>query len=505
VYLISKKLVLVSAYFITAACAVYAQASGDRTGGQKLSERLVRVPGAAAAKSSGTLEVAVSAASNGVVTVEGRFAGGSSESDLSFRDSYADASGLAKRISKLVLRGKDGAPLSFRQFGSSDFVAPEPIGSFTYSVNLSIPKDINSTAHVSWLTHERGLLMPGDLLPRTEGQVKIRLAVPDGWMIRSTEQTATDGAFVTDDPRAAVFFVGAGFREKSIQSNGAAASLLLAGEWQFSDDEAAGAVSEIIEEHIQVFGGIAAARVQLILLPFPGEAAADRWRAETRGSTVTIISSPAGFKSAALNRLREQLRHEIFHLWIPNALRLIGEYDWFYEGFALYQALKIGLRLNHIRFDDFLATLARAYDLARSQNVSLADPAVNRWASNGIYARGLVAAFLCDVRLLNNKQPGVDEIVREVFVKFGQSSNVTEDGNTAIPSLLGTKPELRQIVADYVKGAKLIEWSDELNMAGITFGQSSSGSELKVKDKPNGRQKALLDKLGYNQWRKSPR
>jgi hypothetical protein len=41
--------------------------------------------------------------------------------------------------------------------------------------------------------------------------------------------------------------------------------------------------------------------------------------------------------------------HEVLHLWVPNALRLHGDYDWFFEGFTLYTALLTALELKATR------------------------------------------------------------------------------------------------------------------------------------------------------------
>ena len=54
--------------------------------------------------------------------------------------------------------------------------------------------------------------------------------------------------------------------------------------------------------------------------------------------------------------------HEVLHLWVPNALQLRGDYDWFFEGFTLYTALLTALDLKAIDFREYLDTLARVYD-----------------------------------------------------------------------------------------------------------------------------------------------
>src|SRR6185295_3042305 len=158
--------------------------------------------------------------------------------------------------------------------------------------------------------------------------------------------------------------------------------LNISGEWLFSDDEMATMAASIFKEHERVFGAVSVSEFCIGVRRFPIPVVTGNWEAETRGNNITIISSDMPFKSQSLQRLHEQLRHEIFHLWIPNGIRLAGNYDWFYEGFALYVSLKSGVLLNRIRFEDFLDTLARAYTLDSFQNprISLIDASKKRWS-----------------------------------------------------------------------------------------------------------------------------
>ena len=80
------------------------------------------------------------------------------------------------------------------------------------------------------------------------------------------------------------------------------------------------------------------------------------------------------------------MSHELFHLWVPNSLQLAGDYDWFFEGFTLYQALRTDLRLGLISFNDYLETIARVYDsyLAASDRdaLSLIEASERRWTTS---------------------------------------------------------------------------------------------------------------------------
>jgi predicted metalloprotease with PDZ domain len=215
------------------------------------------------------------------------------------------------------------------------------------------------------------------------------------------------------------------------------------------------------------------------------------------------------FKTLSLQSLHEQLRHELFHLWIPNNLALKGNYDWFYEGFTVYHALRTGLAMNQIRFEDFLSTLAEAYNLdnLQTQKVSLVESSKNRWnsANPQVYARGMLIAFLCDLRLLKTSKNSrsINNLMQEIYLKH-RVSNKPVDGNAAILTILKSYAELDSIVEIYIKGTENINWKTDLESAGIKIKDENSLVKLSVSTKLKGNQKDLLNELGYNNWRKSP-
>jgi predicted metalloprotease with PDZ domain len=87
-----------------------------------------------------------------------------------------------------------------------------------------------------------------------------------------------------------------------------------------------------------------------------------------------LLSGRAPSKVAALSRLSVPLTHELFHLWVPNALALEGDYDWFYEGFTMYQAMRAAGRLNLLTFEDFLNSIGRVFDAYAFSSVGPAHP-----------------------------------------------------------------------------------------------------------------------------------
>ena len=306
----------------------------------------------------------------------------------------------------------------------------------------------------------------------------------------------------------AIFPIGKDWREHEFLNGKSSLNLAISGEWKFSDAEAMQVIKEITAEYRTLLGEMPFEKVQIILTRFPAETKFGRWEAETRGATVTIFSGDMAFKTQSLQLLHEQLRHELFHLWMPNNLALTGNYDWFYEGFTVYQALRTGVAMNRIRFEDYLDTLAQAYnsDVLQNNRSSLIVSANNRrnGAHKQIYARGMLIAFLCDAALLRASQGkrSIAQIFQEIYRKHRVPSE-PEEGNAAILKVLRNYSELNAIIEKYIVGADKINWETDLKSIGIEAKEENYVVRLSVKAKLNGGQKDLLDKLGYNNWRKT--
>ena len=432
--------------------------------------------------------------------------------NLSFLNSYTNIENLAARISDVNLFDKSGQKVNYKKFADGEFVADSAFQSWSYRTNLKISNNLSASAHVSWISDDGGILMPGDLLPELaeKTSAKIVFELPNDWRVANSGKNLGENTFYVSDVEKAVFYVGKNWREKEINAGGAKLNLLMSGEWQISDDEAAQIVTEIFAFYEKLFGARSFENAQIFLGKFPSGTKVGRWEAETRGANVTLFSSELDFKTQSLQRLHEQLRHEIFHFWLPNGVNLSGNYDWFYEGFALYQSLRTALVMNRIRFDDFLDTLSRAHSIDdfQSRKTSLIEASKNRWngANTQVYARGMLVAFLIDAAILQKSKGknSLTDVLREIYQKHGISS-ARQDGNTAILEILQTRKELLPIVEKYIKGAENIVWQTDLAAIGIESATENFTTKLKVKADLGGRQKDLLDKLGYNNWRKSPK
>jgi hypothetical protein len=430
--------------------------------------------------------------------------------NFSFLKSYTNIENLGARISDVNLFDKNGQKVNYKKLSDGEFLADGDFESWNYRVRLGVPTNFSAMAHVSWVSGEQAILMLGDLLPESAEKSSARLTfeLPKDWRISSVERGLQENVFEVRDVEKAVFYVGRNWREIEYVTDYHRLNLIISGEWQVSDEEALQIAVEIFARYFKIFGRSAFKEMRIFLGKFPPDVKTGRWEAETRGGSVTIFSSEMNFKTQSLQRLHEQMRHEIFHWWLPNGVNLSGNYDWFYEGFALYASLKMAVAMNRIRFEDFLDTLARAHsiDSLQSQKASLVEASKNRWngANTQVYARGMLIAFLTDVALLQKSKGkySLPDILREIYQKHAFPAP-REDGSTAILNILQSRAELRPVIEKYVKGTENIAWQTDLDAIGIESATENFTTKLKVKAGLSGRQKDLLDELGYNNWRKN--
>ena len=120
-----------------------------------------------------------------------------------------------------------------------------------------------------------------------------------------------------------------------------------------------------------------------------------------------------------------------------------------------------------------------------------------------IYARGMLVAFLCDLALLDHSKGkrSVENVLADLFARH-RTPAAKVDANSAVVALLRSNPRVVPVVDKYVMGSEKIDWASDLASAGIEDSDAGILTNLRVKEKLTGRQKALLDKLGYNNWRK---
>lgn len=439
-----------------------------------------------------------------IAEVDGRF--GKPQKKLALLNEYAGISGLSDRVSDVRVADVRGNSVSAKRFSFGEYVADAEFVSWNYRVDLKPLSDRTATAHASWIGPEHGLLMLGDLLPvvtndGSKASAKVKFVLPSGWL---QMENRIDDTVVTTDAKSEVVAIGKNIRFRKVHTNGTALTICIAGEWLFTSDDINNMARDVYAQTRVTFGADHAKEVFVNVFPFPQNVARGEWQAETRGRNITMISSDMAFKSQSLQRLHEQLRHEMFHLWLPNGVNLTGNYDWFYEGFALYQSLKLGVAVNRLRFDDYLDSMSRAFviDGFKATNEGLIEISKKRFSGSGtqLYARGMIVAFLCDLAMLAKSKGKIssDNLVREIYQKHSLTAP-SESAETAILNAMRAHPELIPITDSYVVSAATLDTAEILSAAGLEL----DGKTLRVVAKPSGRQKDLLDKLGYNNWRKT--
>jgi len=224
------------------------------------------------------------------------------------------------------------------------------------------------------------------------------------------------------------------------------------------------------------------------------------WKAETRGSTVVLLIDPNAVFDNWIGQLGVIFTHELFHLWVPNSLKLDGDYDWFFEGFTLYVALRTALELKIINFKEYLDTMARVYDsyLSYSDDVSLIDASERRWTTPGsfVYDKGMLVAFLFD--LLIRKESGGQTVLADKYrALFTRQTAEHANGNDVIIALLGSSPAAKDLTKSYIENGTKLELERLLPPYGFTLDSSGRESQLRVRQDLNAEQKQLLRSLGY--------
>lgn len=430
----------------------------------------------------------------------------------SFRNAYAGLLGLGDRIVNLTLEDAAGTIVPVRKLASGEYEASREAISWQCEVILDPPAVAADASHVSWIEGERGFLMLGDLLPRPAKEkslpgtvARVRLDLPAAWNAYSNESQRSEGQFDVMDADNVVFFIGRGLRERRERVVGMDFTVITEGTWAFSDGDATALAASILKEYLSRTGIGAGPRVTLMLSHFPKTVGSERWSAETRGRTVTLLSGQSPSKVAGLAQLSTPLTHELFHLWVPNGLNLAGNYDWFYEGFTLYQALCVSVRLGLLTFQDYLNALGRAYDsYSRSDDVrklSLIEASLRRWTgpTTLVYQKGMLVAFLYDLSLrhLTHGKHTLDDIYRTLF-RNSKIAGSKQDGNQVLLAILNENDKMNGFVQSYIEKADEIDLKTMLVPFGLKFERAGQRSQISVAAKLDSRQRELLRAFGYN-------
>jgi hypothetical protein len=419
----------------------------------------------------------------------------------SFVDAYADATGLSRRVVNFVVLDESGKGVEVKPVGVGEYESAVACRKFRYEVVLT-PPDEASTAHLSWLKGERGVLMLNDLLPRSVQRATLRLDVPVGWR-RITTEREQGSEFVIENAADSVFVVGRDIREKVTRTGGLEFVFAIEGAWAFSDDEAFAALKELYDAHREVVGDVRRERVLVALQSFPQSVRAENWRAEVRGGTLNYFSGKQPSRAVALGRLSTAMAHELLHLWVPNSLALDGEYSWFYEGFVEYQAMRVCVQLGVVSYQDYLNAIGRAYDSHLASQgkggASLVELSQRRWANGNqaVYSGGLIAAFLCDLtlRYQSKNKRTIASVFRELMTRHARETR-REDGNHAVVKVINDILGSADFTSRFVETAHVIDLQQSVAKFGFRVERVGSRSRISVLENLNKEQSALQRKLG---------
>jgi len=427
---------------------------------------------------------------------------------ISFSNAYGSALGLAERIENLTSRDASGQVVMVKKLAPGEFQAPRAIDQLSYEVNLGEPMPPTQQSHVSSLNSERGLLMLSDLLPRSVkgaaafSSARIQLEpLPAGWTAESNTQKQASSIYFTEEPDKALFLVGPNLQRKTQRIGASDFSVALTGDWPVVDKDVLEIAGRIVQEYSKLTGFELKGDAVLMLAPFPGGAPPTRWTAETRGNAVVVLLGNQGNSKQVKLRLGLVLAHEIFHLWVPNSLKLDGDYDWFFEGFTIYQALLMDLRLHLISFKDYLDTLARVYDSYLSapdgKELSLLQASERRWSTSStlVYDKAMLVAFLYDLEL--RKGSACNASIADVYRDLFTSRSGHSEGNKLIITLLTGRQGMRPFVANYIEGTDPLDLAVSVRGYGLRVSQGNTGTQLMV-DKPTKEQAKTLKCLVRN-------
>jgi predicted metalloprotease with PDZ domain len=275
--------------------------------------------------------------------------------------------------------------------------------------------------------------------------------------------------------------------------------LVVSGTWKFKDSDALKTAGKVLKTYLELTGYKLPDRSTIMIAPLPVTVGSTKWRAETRGSTVLLLIDPAASFNNWIGQLGVIFTHELLHLWVPNSLRLDGDYDWFFEGFTLYTALRTALTLKIINFKEFLDTLARVYDsyLAYPDDLSLIDAAERRWTTSGsfVYDKGMLAAFLYDL-LIRSESAGKITLADKYRELFARTAADHVNGNEVIIAVLGSSPAAKDFARSYIENSTRLELERLLPAYGLTLDSSGKTSQLRVSRALSSDQKRLLRSLG---------
>jgi predicted metalloprotease with PDZ domain len=141
-----------------------------------------------------------------------------------------------------------------------------------------------------------------------------------------------------------------------------------------------------------------------------------------------------------------------------------------------------------------------AYQAEASRDVSaLVSLGDKRWQGSDklLYNKGMLVAFLYDLnlRVASGDKQSLNSAYK--FLLSGAARNSGLDGNLAAIQALSASTNMREFVNRYVENPVTINLETAIAPFGLSAERGPVRTRISVSDKLDGRQKALLKKLGY--------
>ena len=420
----------------------------------------------------------------------------------SFRNAYGGLIGLGDRIESFSGVGVGGQHIGADKLTAGEYRTNERVSVVQYTLRIETPSRAADKSHVSWLSSAGGILMLADLLPQFDRKsfpVDVNLRLPTGWRYSSNLSTSKQG-LETHDSENGVIVVGPAIHETRKPLENSEITLSRTGDWPFTESEVVTFAQQVIQHYSRITGFPLQGSVVLTLLPF--QVGPGRWTAETRGNNVVVLLSNQESKRQLLARLKIILTHEIFHLWVPNSLKLEGDYDWFFEGFTLYQALLTSVELGLIDFREYLGTLSRVYDsyldVVNRDELPLPELSQRRWTSGSslVYDKGMLVAFMYDLTLRRGTG-GKSSLADAYRLLFQRSESKPSEANSIITSVLNSQAGMNDFSSLHIAKSHPIDLTSFLRPFGIDVLREDFRTRLSVSPKLDDHQRRILRDLGY--------
>jgi len=433
--------------------------------------------------------------------IDGQYSPGAT--NFSFRNSYGSVLGLAERIEGFDVVANNGGATTAQKVGPGEYRSTTRATNFRYRVKLGLPENQSDMAHTSWLEGGSGLLMLADLVPKLDGlefkPLIVDFLLPSAWRVASAIKP-TANHFLVQKSETAIFFVGRSLRETTAQVGSIQFAFITSSKWSFSDGQVLKIAEEVLNDYSKRIVPDPTSSAVLMLVPFPRSRPEVQWSAETRGSTTAIVFNEGGKQKYALAQLAIALTHEFFHFWVPNGLALTGDYDWFFEGFTIYQASQTAVRLGYIDFNEYLNTIARVYHSYLSvqdrDRFSLIEASQRRFTgeSSVVYDKGMLVGFLCDLilRYESDGRSSLDDVYRSLFRIRGES----QDANKAIIKALSLYAALKQFADAYIVQNGSLELEGLIGRYGLEIQSNGQEKRLVTNSRLDPRQLRVLRSLG---------